>query len=339
MTPASTEIFGRTAQGETVERIRLRGGGLCAAILTYGAVIQDLRLDGHQPPLVLGFEALEDYLQHSPYFGATPGRYANRIAGGRFSIEGETYQLECNEGGVTHLHGGSDGLACCNWTIDEAGEDFVVLSIRDPHGRAGYPGNLDVTATYRLLPGAGLSVVYRSQADRATPANMCQHSYFNLDGRADVLDHDLMLAADSYLPVDDRLIPTGEQRAVTGTPFDFRAFQPIRRSVDGRQVPYDHNFCLSPVRVAKRTVGMVRSTHSGIAMELRTTEPGVQFYAGVKLDVPVPGLEGRRYGPFAGFCLETQVWPDGPNQATFPRAVIAPGEVLLQETDYIFMRD
>ncbi|MDI6837390.1 MAG: galactose-1-epimerase, partial [Rhizobiaceae bacterium] len=152
------------------------------------------------------------------------------------------------------------------------------------------------------------------------------------------LGHDLMLAADAYLPVDDRLIPTGEIRPVDGTPFDFRTMSPMDRLLEGERVLYDHNFCLSRSRVEKRTVAIARSVTSGVAMEVRTTEPGVQFYAGTKLNVPVAGLEGRRYGPFAGFCLETQTWPDAVNHSNFPNAILRPGEVLRQETDYVFSK-
>lgn len=332
------EIFGHTALGEPVYRVTLKGGGLTMKVITWGAVIQDLRLESHAPPLVLGFESFADYPRHSSYFGATPGRCANRIAGGKFSLDGETYQLECNENGVGHLHGGSEGLAKRNWEIAYLASDRVVLKIVDPDGRAGYPGNCAVSAIYQLKDGGVLSVDYRSTTDRATLANICQHSYFNLDGRDDALGHDLMLAADAYLPVDELLIPTGEIRPVDGTPFDFRSMAPMGRQVGGSQVLYDHNFCLSPDRVAKRPVALARSINSGVTMEVRTTEPGVQFYSGSKLKVPVPGLEGRKYGPFAGFCLETQIWPDAINQNGFPEVILRPGDERRQETDYVFAK-
>ncbi|MCM2477119.1 galactose mutarotase [Rhizobium sp. CG5] len=332
------EVFGQTATGETVYRVHLQGGGLSASVMTWGAVIQDLRLEGHAPPLTLGFERFEDYPLYSSYFGATPGRCSNRIAGGKFTLDGQDYQLECNEGGYNHLHGGKDGIAKRNWQIVDLAEDRVVLEIVDPDGRAGYPGTCTVTATYQLKEEGVLSVVYRSTTDRATLANICQHTYFNLDGRPDALEHDLMIAADHYLPVDDKLIPTGEQRPVAGTPFDFRQMSPMARFVDGAQVLFDHNFCLSSERVPKRSVALARSINSGVTLEVRTTEPGVQFYAGTKLNVAVPGHEGRTYGKFAGFCLETQVWPDAINQPGFPNAVLRPGEVLVQETDYVFSK-
>lgn len=332
------ELFGQTTAGEPVYRVTLKGGGLTMKVITWGAVIQDLRLEGHSHPLVLGFETFDDYPRHSPYFGATPGRCANRIANGCFTLDSREYQLERNENGIGHLHGGSDGIARRNWDIASLEPDRVELAIVDPDGRAGYPGNCSITATYTLREHGVLSVVYTSTTDRPTLANVCQHSYFNLDGGEDALGHDLMLAADAYLPVDDRLIPTGEIRPVDGTPFDFRTMSPMDHQLDGQRVLYDHNFCLSTTRVEKRTVAIARSVTSGVAMEVRTTEPGVQFYAGAKLNIPVAGLEGRRYGSFAGFCLETQTWPDAINHPNFPSAVLRPGELLRQETEYVFSR-
>ena len=182
---AGNEIFGHLENGEAVERVTLAGGGLTAHVLTWGAVIQDLRLQGHDAPLVLGYKDLPSYLEHSPYFGATPGRCANRIAGGRFSIDGTGHQLECNERGVTHLHGGSDGIGRQNWRIADQGSDFVILTVTDPAARAGYPGTCAITCTYRLTGRGVLSVVYEATTDAPTPVNLCQHSYFILDGSAD----------------------------------------------------------------------------------------------------------------------------------------------------------
>jgi aldose 1-epimerase len=336
---ALSKEFGRLPSGETVQQLTIKGGGLTAHILTWGAVIQDLRLEGHSAPLVLGFEKLEDYLAHSPYFGATPGRNANRIGGGRFSIDGTDYQLECNEKGVTHLHGGSDGIAKRVWRVVDHAADRVVLEIVDPEGRAGYPGNCCITCTYELKDGGVLSVRYASTTDKATIANVCQHSYFNLDGGPDAFGHDIMIDAGHYLPTDERQVPTGEIRPVDGTVFDLRSMTSLRRQLEGDKIAYDHNFCLSTARGPKRTVALVRSVNSGVALEVRTGEPGVQFYTGFKMDVPVAGLEGRKYGPFAGFCLETQIWPDAVNHANFPEGILRPGETLLQETDYVFSRN
>lgn len=335
---AHNEVFGLLDTGEPVHRVVLTGGGLEAKIISWGAVIQDLRLDGHAPPLVLGLESLSDYVAHSPYFGATPGRYANRIGNGRFSIDGEPFQLELNERGVTHLHGGSDGLGRRNWQVVDQSESHVTMQIVDPAGRAGYPGNCTVTCTYRLQEPGTLSVLYEATTDVPTIANLCQHSYFNLDGESDALGHEITIAADHYLPVDDRLIPLGEIRPVGGTPFDLRALTPMRRQTESGGVAFDHNFCLAKARRAKTPVALVRSNRSDVALEVQTTEPGVQLYTGSMINVAVPGLEGRRYGPFAGFCLETQVWPDAINHKGFPQAVLRPGETLRQETDYIFTK-
>ncbi len=335
---ARNELFGRLETGEPVQLVVLTGGGLTAKIITWGAVIQDLRLDGHAPPLVLGLESLADYLAHSPYFGATPGRNANRIGNGRFAIDGASFQLELNERGVTHLHGGSDGLGRRNWQIVDQSDSHVTLRIVDPAGRAGYPGNCTVTCTYRLQAPATLSVTYEATTDAPTIANLCQHSYFNLDGESDALGHEISIAAEHYLPVDERLIPLGEIRPVAGTPFDLRTLTPMRRQTEAGGVAFDHNFCLAKERRAKTPVALARSNRSGVALEVHTTEPGVQLYTGSMINVAVPGLEGRRYGPFAGFCLETQVWPDAVNHPGFPQAVLRPGETLRQETDYIFTK-
>lgn len=333
------EVFGATRDGQPVYRVKISGGGMTAHVITWGAVIQDLRLEGHESPLVLGFETFDPYPTHSPYFGATPGRCANRIGGGVFSIDGKSYQLELNERGVTHLHGGSDGLGRRHWTIVEHASDRVVLTATDPDGRAGYPGNCTVTATYQLKPGGVLSVIYETSSDQPTPANVCQHSYFNLDGRDDIFGHDIMIAADQLTEVDSKLIPTGALKDLAGSPFDLRTMGSVRRFLeDGAQVPFDHNYCLSAERTEKRSVALVRSLYSGVSMEVRTTEPGVQFYAGVMVNVAVPGFGGRKYGPYAGFCLETQIWPDAINHASFPNAVLRPGEILRQETDYVFTK-
>jgi aldose 1-epimerase len=333
------DVFGTGPNGETVTRVFLEGGGLSAKVLTWGSIIQDLRLDGHAAPLVLGFDNMPDYLAHSPFFGVTPGRLANRLAKGRFTIDGVDYQLELNEGGVTHLHGGSDGIASQNWDIVELTADKVVLRIVDRDGRAGYPGNCTITATYQLKPGGVLSVIYEATTDAATIANICQHSYFSLTDGHDTSDHRLMMAADAYLPTNDEQIPEGGPKPVDGTPFDFRTMKPMLVTEGGERVLYDHNFCLSPERTEKRPVAHAMSPASGVHLRVSTTEPGVQFYAAFKMDVPVPGLDGLDYPPFSGFCLETQIWPDAVNQPGFPKAVLRPGEVLRQETDYVFTRE
>jgi aldose 1-epimerase len=249
------------------------------------------------------------------------------------------HQLELNERGVTHLHGGSAGIGKRLWTIEDHGADFAVFSIIDPDGQSGYPGTMKVEARYELRPGGCLAITYTSVTDRPTLANIAHHSYFNLDGGDDILDHEIMIAADHYLPVDDDQIPTGEIAPVAGTDFDFREMRPIRRHGPKGQVAYDHNFCVSAERGAVRTIALARSIRSGVAMELRSGEAGLQFYTGFKITPSVPGLSGKPYGPHAGFCLETQSWPDSPNHAGFAGAVLRPGEKLVQHTEHVFIRD
>jgi aldose 1-epimerase len=186
------DVFGQTKAGETVYRVEIKGGGLTAKIMTWGAVIQDLRLEGHDAPLQLGFDDFDSYPLYSAYFGATPGRCANRVGGGKFTLDEKDHQLELNENGVTHLHGGSDNIAKRNWTIVEHDVDRVVLKIVDPDGRAGYPGNCTIQATFRVHGNGELSITYESTSDQPTLANVCQHAYFNLDGREDALGHDIM---------------------------------------------------------------------------------------------------------------------------------------------------
>jgi len=331
-------VFGRTEAGETVHRATLKGGGLTATVMTWGAALQDLRLDGHDGPLTLGFPDFASYPLHSPYFGQTPGRIANRIDGGCFRLDGAIYRLEQNEGG-NHLHGGRNGLGRSVWSVDDLGADRIRLSATQADGAAGYPGNCTVSCTYAVHGDGILSIVFESTTDRPTICNIAHHSYFNLDGSPTILDHEAMIAADFYLPTRPDLIPTGEIAAVDGTPYDFRDMRPIRCEVDGMQVAYDNNFCISPKRTAKRSVALVRSLRSGVILEVRTTEPGLQLYTGHKIKPTVPGLAGRIYGPFAGLCPETQAWPDAPNHPDFPSVVLRPGETLVQQTDYAFTRE
>ncbi|MEW9805219.1 aldose epimerase family protein [Mesorhizobium marinum] len=331
-------IFGRTEAGDPVHRFRIAGGGLTAHVLDWGAVVQDLRLDGHEPPLVLGFDRFDDYPAHSPYMGAIAGRFANRIANGRFSIGGTQYQADRNFLGKHTLHGGSQSFGNRMWEVLLRGQDFVTLALHDPAGSMGFPGALDVTCTYRMkIPGT-LSVELSATCDQPTLCNLAHHSYFNLDdgGSGDILDHQMMLAADAYLPVDAELIPTGVVEPVDGTVFDFRRSRPIRLEQEGEQVPYDHNFCLAAARGPLRRIASVRGASSCVGMEVWSTEPGVQFYAGAHVGRTVPGHGGRIYRDYAGFCLEPQTWPDGPNRPYFPQAVLWPNEIYRQVTEYRF---
>jgi aldose 1-epimerase len=335
---ADGDVFGTTPDGHAVHRFTISGGGLTARVLTWGAVIQDLRLAGHDAPLVLGFERFEDYPPHSPYFGSIAGRYANRIRDGRFTIDGQRHEADRNFLSKHLLHGGSAGFGRKVWTAQETGADFVTLALSSADGDMGFPGSIDVTCTYRLKPAGTLSVELSAEADASTLCNLAHHSYFNLDdgGSGDILDHRMMIAAGAYLPVDEELIPTGVVQPVEGTPFDFRAARPVRHAASGEQTVYDHNFCIAAARGPMRQHIWVQGAKSGVEMEVWSTEPGVQFYAGHKVGRDATGLDGRRYKNWAGFCLEPQVWPDSPNRPYFPQAVLRPGETYQQATEYRF---
>ncbi len=327
------ERFGTLDNGETVDRVAITGGGLSAWILTWGAVVQDLRLDGHRPPLVLGLTGLSDYTAHSPYFGAIVGRVANRIAGGSYSIDGRQYQADRNFLGRHTLHGGAEAIGRRNWRVANAQSDQVTMEIIDPDG--GFPGECGIVCTYRLGGAGALDIELTATADKPTLCNLAHHSYFNLDGGADILAHELQIEADRYLPVDDELIPTGEVAQVAGTIFDFRTPRAIG---GGDFTAFDHNYCLSDDRRPLRRVATAYSPASDVEMIASTTEPGVQFYAGHKIATAVPGLTGNPYGAHAGFCLEAQYWPDYPNHRNFPQSVLRPGETYRQTTRYQFAK-
>jgi aldose 1-epimerase len=331
------EDFGTDPEGAAVGRISISGGGLRASMLNWGAVVQELWLDGHDRPLTLGFERLEDYLQHTVFYGAMVGRYANRIAHGRFIIDGERFETDRNDRGHT-LHGGSRGIDRRVWDIAEHGADFVTLTLRDPDGAMGFPGNLDISCTYRLRPPGTLAIELSATTDRPTLCNLAHHSWFNLDdgGAGDILGHRMIIPAAAYLSTDGECIPTGEVLPVEGTQFDFRRARTIRAPEGVPSIDYDHNFCLAASRRPLSQMAWVQGARSGVEMEVWSTEPGLQFFSGNTTPRDVPGLRGIRYGRYAGICLEPQVWPDSPNRPYFPQAVLRPGEEYRQSTEYRF---
>lgn len=330
----SPEPFGTTHEGVPVERVRIAGGGLTASVLSYGATVQDLRLDGVDHPLVLGAPELEPYLDPMTYFGALVGRFANRIARGRFELEGKSYAVPTNWVGRHALHGGTVGTGQMVWTISDIGADSVRLALTLPDGDNGFPGTMAVSVVISL-PGDGvLDFDIRAETDRASPCSFAHHGFFNLDGSADITAHELKIDAAAYLPVDKDLIPTGEIAPVNATPFDFREPRAI-----GRQ-GVDHNFCLSDRQRPIRPVAVLRAPSSGLSMTIETTEPGLQVYDGAYIPREgLPGLEGRRYGPFAGIALETQSWPDAPNRAGFPSAILRPGQLYHHRARYVFRKE
>jgi aldose 1-epimerase len=334
------DIFGQTPDGDTVQVVEISGGGLTAKVMSWGAGIQDLRLKGHDVPLVLGFDRYEDYLNHSPYFGVNVGRVVNRIRNGELVIDGVTHQLEKNFRGRHNLHGGSAGVGTRNWTFVAVSKDEAVLEIRCADGNMGFPGNLDVRCTYRLSAKGVLSVVFEAVSDKATLCNLAHHSYFNLQdaGITDCLDHQVRIAADAYLPTDDDLIPDGRVLPVEGSDHDFRAARQIRREAAGAQVIYDNTWCIAPSRGPLRHAVHVDAPKSGIALDVFTTEAGAHFYAGNTIPVGPAGLSGKPYFPYAGFCIETQGWPDSSHYPYFPQDFLRPSETLRQETEYRFSK-
>lgn len=323
-------VFARLADGTAVDRVALRGGRLEVGVLSYGALIQSLAVDGF--PVVLGFDAFAPYLRNPAYLGVIAGRCANRIARGRFRLDGAAHALPCNDAD-NHLHGGDGGFSTRLWAVGEVEEHAVTLTLDSAAGDQGYPGRVRVSCRYEIRADATLRITLTGETDAPTLLNLAAHSYFNLDGSPDVLGHRLSVAADSYLPVDAQAIPTGEIRAVAGSPFDFR--RPRRLAGDGPRPALDHNFCLAAApSPAPRPAARLEAADGSLALDIATTEPGLQVYDGAKLDVAGPG--GRRYGAHAGLCLEPQRWPDAINHPGFAGAVLRPGETYRQITDYVF---
>ncbi|EEE37927.1 aldose 1-epimerase (Galactose mutarotase) [Rhodobacteraceae bacterium KLH11] len=325
--------FGHLPDGRQVHQIKLGRAGLVARILTYGAVLQDLRLEGVPHPLVLGWPTLEGYRNSSAYFGAIVGRFANRIGGARFQIDGQTFHTQPNFRGTHTLHGGSDGSAHRIWQIKTLSDDSAELSLELPDEHMGFPGNLTVRATYTITPDDTLSLSICAVSDRPTPCSFAPHSYFNLDGSGTIKAQVLQINAPSYLEVDEDLIPTGRLLPTDDSPLDFRAARQI-----GAQA-IDHNFCVAQAPRNLSPVATLFAPDTGLRMSLETTEPGLQVYSAATLDDPgQSGLDGRQYGPFAGLALEPQGWPDAPNQPLFPSAILSPGSVYQHETTYRFER-
>ena len=344
--------FGVLADGTPVPAVELSNGkGMSVRIIALGAAIQSLKVpdrDGVVADVVLGHASPQEYLAKPQYFGATVGRYANRIAGGRFELDGRQYVLEKNDG-PNHLHGGSRGFDKVLWKIESVSSGSparVVLSHVSPDGDGGYPGTLKVTATYSLDEQNTLTIEYRATTDKPTIVNITNHSYFNLageEGNRDVMGHLLTLFADEYTPVDATLIPTGERRSVAGTPFDFREPHAIGERIrDGRDAQlrigrgYDHNFVLSSPPGKLRLAARLEDPQSGRVLELFTTAPGVQFYSGNFLDGSSVGRSGRIYRQGDGLCLEPQVFPDSPNHPGFPSPRLDPGEEYVHTLAYRF---
>ncbi len=341
----------------SVEIYTLSLDALEVTVLRYGGIIQAIRVPdrtGRIANIALGFATLDDYVQYNeePYFGALVGRYANRIARGQFAIDGTAHQVPTNNG-PNALHGGIRGFDKQIWAAVEIRESDSVgvrLSRTSPEGEEGYPGNLSVDVTYRLTTAGTLQIDYHATTDAPTVVNLTNHTYFNLagEGSGSILDHELILNAGHFTPTDEGLIPTGEIAPVDGTPFDFRNPHPIGARIRASHPQlvlghgYDHNYVIDRPAPEDGTLAIaatVREPASGRRLEVRTTQPGVQLYTGNFLTGALVGTSGRAYRQSDGFCLETQHYPDSPNQPRFPSTILRPGEQFRSTTTWTFATD
>jgi aldose 1-epimerase len=338
------QAFGLLPDGQSVDLYVLtNANGMSAQIMYYGATLVSLSVpdrNGDVADITLGCDSIEGYMAASPYFGATVGRYANRIAKGKFTLDGVEYSLATNNG-ENHLHGGIKGFDKVLWQAEPFREEemvgvkFVYFS---KDGEEGYPGNLVCTVTYMLTDRNELRITYEAETDKATPVNLTHHSYFNLagQGNGDILGHELMIEADKYTPVDAGLIPTGEICDVAGTPMDFTTPHAIGERIDQVEGGYDHNFVLRSGGGELVLAARVYEPQTGRVMEVLTTEPGIQFYSGNFLDGTITGKNGKVYYKHYGFCLEPQHFPDSPNKPDFPSTILQPGAKYLSRTVFRF---
>jgi aldose 1-epimerase len=350
--------FGTLPDGRAVSVFTLTNrNGLEVRVMDFGATVLSIRVpdrDGTLEDVVLGHDDLEGYLNTRSFFGSTVGRFGNRIAGARFELDGREYTLSANNG-PNHLHGGEAGFDRVLWTrsstLDSDGGG-VTLAYASADGEEGYPGKLEVEVDYFLSDQDELVIEYRAHTDAATPVNLTHHSYFNLAGGGDVLDHRLEIAAERYTPVDETLIPTGVLEPVTGTPLDFTSPTAIGARIDSKHLQmvvgrgYDHNFVLERPDEGSSVgdgefaqlsfAARVTEEVSGRVMEVLTTEPGLQFYSGNFLDGKTVGKSGVAYPPRSGFCLESQHFPDSPNQPEFPSVTLRPDQLYRSRTVYRF---
>ena len=355
----TAEPFGKTADGTPVEVFTLTNSkGVKLRVMTYGAIVLSLETpdrNGKLADIALGYKTVDEYIKDTPYFGAIVGRYGNRIANGKFTVDGKEYSLATNNdpGGMKcSLHGGLKGFDKVVWkgigqvksNAQGSSAQGVKLTYVSRDGEEGYPGTLNLSVTYWLTEKNEWIIEYQATTDKATPVNVTQHTYFNLkgEGNGDILDHQLMLAAAKYTPVTIGLIPTGELSSVGGTPFDFTKPAAIgaRVNADNQQMKfgggYDHNWVLDNQDGSLAIAASVYEPVYGRFMEVLTTEPGIQFYCGNFLDGKLIGKSGKKYEFRNGFCLETQHYPDSPNQKNFPNTILQPGAELTSTTVYRF---
>jgi aldose 1-epimerase len=337
--------FGKTKEGQAVDLYTLTNdSGMVVKITNYGGIVTSLTVpdkNGKFDDVVLGFDSLDQYLEGHPYFGALVGRYGNRIAKGKFTLNGTEYKLAANNG-ENHLHGGIKGFDKVVWNaeiVKQENEVGVKLSYLSKDGEEGYPGNLSVVVTYTLTKNNELKINYEAETDKPTPVNLTHHSYFNLKGagNGDILGHLLTIDADRFTPVDEGLIPTGELKSVKDTPMDFTVPKAIGERINQVKGGYDHNYVLNGWDGSLRLAAKVVEPLSGREMEVWTTEPGLQFYTGNFLDGTITGKNGKVYNKHYGFCLETQHFPDSPNKPGFPSTILELGEKYTHKTIYKFL--
>ncbi len=335
-------VYGTLKSGETVEQLTIVGkGGLSVSFITYGGTMTNLIFDGKD--VVLGYENLEDYQIGGGAIGVTVGRFANRIAGGQFELNGTRYDVGCNEKGINHLHGGVEGFQKKNWTIPSVEEDAFTLQYVSPDGEMGYPGTVTVSVRVSISPDNKLNLEYTAVSNKDTIINLTNHAYFNLNGYdgGDVLDTSLQIFADTITEINQNLIPTGEYLPVEGTPLDFRTPKAIGRDIhkDHEQVKlgggFDHNFILGNT-MQHRLAATAISDKSGIRMDCYTDQPGVQLYTANFLNSDFG--KGGPMSHYQGFCLETQHFPDSPHHAHFPTTVLKAGETFASITTYAFSK-
>ncbi|MCU7548859.1 galactose mutarotase [Chitinophagaceae bacterium LB-8] len=328
------------ADGKDVNLYTLTNkNGVQVKVTNYGGIVTSWLVpdkNGKQSSIVIGFDSLQGYLQKPPYFGALIGRYGNRIGNARFTLDGKTYTLAANDG-KNHLHGGNKGYDKVVW--DAAFADSIpalTLNYLSKDGEEGYPGNLKISVTYSLTDDNELVIDYNAETDKATPVNLTNHCYFNLSGdvKNTILDHSLQIDADNYTPVDATLIPTGEIKAVKGTPFDFTQSTKIGARIDQVQGGYDHNFVLNSKDSTLHLVATLADSISGRKMEVYTVEPGLQFYSGNFLDGTFKLADGTPINKHTALCLETQHYPDSPNKPNFPSTILQPGQKYHTVTKY-----
>ncbi|WNH08756.1 aldose epimerase family protein [Thalassobellus suaedae] len=350
MVTISKEAYGVTSDSIAVDKYIMKNEkGMEISVITYGGIITSWTApdrNNDYKDIVLGYNTLEDYEKETPFFGALIGRYGNRIAKGKFSLDDTEYTLATNDG-ANHLHGGDKGFDKVVWNAAEAKTDStasLVLTYLSKDMEEGYPGNLETKVTYTLTNDNELQIVYEATTDKKTIVNLTQHSYFNLTGdfSKTILDHEITINADKLVPVDATLIPTGELTDVANTPFDFREAKAIEKDINTkdeqleRGLGYDHCWVLNNQNEGVRLVASAYEKESGRQLDVFSDEPGIQLYTGNFLDGTLPSKQGGTYAHRTGFCLETQHYPDSPNQENFPTTVLNPGEKYISKTSFKF---